>query len=102
MNGIFHTVFQIRASSNKCNINVVESQCQSILPITLQVTISILHANKRSKMTIETNIYRLSIGRLHARDQTSSICAFEKVADQFHCFRIELNASDIGFSKLNG
>ena len=29
------------------------------------------------------------IGRFHARDQTPSQCAFEKVADHFECFCIE-------------
>ena len=40
--------------------------------------------------------------KFHARDQTSSQCAFENVADQFQCFCIELNKSDIVFCKLNG
>ena len=50
-------------------------------------------------LVVEPSRDEFAIGRLHARDQTSSKCAFEKRADRFQYFCNELNSSDIIFCK---
>ena len=51
----------------------------------------------RINMVNKLRLAFILIERFYAFDQTSSKCASKKVAEQFQCFCIELNKSDLTF-----